>query len=319
LTCDPRGIVYCGFVCLGATPANLASGLARIDAQGNGSWVSASVISGDNTIQQVVTNCAPAVSNDGSKIYVAVRDGNTTGYMLCLNSTTLALVSKKRLKDPGSGNDAYLFDDGTATPAVGPNGDVFYGVLENPFYSNHLRGWMLHMDGALSAANFAPGAFGWDDTPSIFPSTVVPQYTGGSPYLLLTKYNNYASTGGDGRNKVGVLDPTQTQIDPVSGQTVMKEVITIVGPTPDPGNIGPGSPNAVREWCINTAAIDPISKCGLVNCEDGILYRWNFATNTLTQALVLTAGIGEAYTPTCLGPDGTVYAINDAKVFACGL
>ena len=319
IVCDSRGIVYFGFVSLGATPANLASGIARMDDQGNGSWVSARTVSGDNSIDQVVTNCAPAISNDGSKLYVAVRDGNSTGYLLCLDTTTLSLISKKRLKDPMTGNDSYLFDDGTAAPAVGPNGDVFYGVLESPFYSNHLRGWMLHMDGALSAAPYAPGAFGWDDTPSIFPSSAVPQYTGASPYLLLTKYNNYASTGGDGRNKIAVLDPTQTQIDPITGGTVMKEILTQVGPTPDPGSFGPGSPNAVREWCINTAAVDPVSKCGLVNCEDGILYRWDFASNTLSQAVVLTAGIGEAYTPTVLGPDGTVYAINDAKLFACGL
>jgi hypothetical protein len=33
---------------------------------------------------------------------------------------------------------------------------------------------------------------------------------------------------------------------------------------------------------------------------------------------VLTPGIGEAYTPTLVGPDGTVYAINDATLFAVG-
>ena len=42
------------------------------------------------------------------------------------------------------------------------------------------------------------------------------------------------------------------------------------------------------------------------------------ATGALTESITLTAGIGEAYTPTILGPDGTVYAINDAKLFAVG-
>jgi hypothetical protein len=32
----------------------------------------------------------------------------------------------------------------------------------------------------------------------------------------------------------------------------------------------------------------------------------------------LTSGIGEAYTPTVVGPDGTVYAINNATLFAVG-
>jgi hypothetical protein len=34
--------------------------------------------------------------------------------------------------------------------------------------------------------------------------------------------------------------------------------------------------------------------------------------------VALTAGIGEAYTPTVIGVDGTVYAINDAIMFATG-
>jgi hypothetical protein len=32
----------------------------------------------------------------------------------------------------------------------------------------------------------------------------------------------------------------------------------------------------------------------------------------------LSPGVGEAYTPTVIGPDGTVYAINDAVLYAIG-
>jgi hypothetical protein len=95
----------------------------------------------------------------------------------------------------------------------------------------------------------------------------------------------------------------------------MKEVITIAGVTADPHD---GYPNAVREWCINTAAIDPFTKSALINSEDGNIYRWDFTTNTFTQKVTLTAGLGEAYTPTAIGIDGTVYAINDAILFAVG-
>ena len=56
----------------------------------------------------------------------------------------------------------------------------------------------------------------------------------------------------------------------------------------------------------------------LVNSEDGNLYRWDLATNPLTQSILLTSGIGEAYTPTAIGPDGTVYAINNATLFSIG-
>jgi hypothetical protein len=38
----------------------------------------------------------------------------------------------------------------------------------------------------------------------------------------------------------------------------------------------------------------------------------------LSQKVALTAGIGEAYTPTVTSVDGTVYAINDAILFAVG-
>jgi hypothetical protein len=74
----------------------------------------------------------------------------------------------------------------------------------------------------------------------------------------------------------------------------------------------------VDEWCINSAAVDPATKSVIANSEDGNLYRWDLTTNTFTQKVNLTAGIGEAYTPTVIGVDGTVYAINDAILFAVG-
>ena len=48
------------------------------------------------------------------------------------------------------------------------------------------------------------------------------------------------------------------------------------------------------------------------------MYRWDFATNTLSQSVVLNPPIGEAYTPTVIGPDGTIYAINDGILYALG-
>ena len=74
----------------------------------------------------------------------------------------------------------------------------------------------------------------------------------------------------------------------------------------------------MREWCINSAAVDPVTKSILANSEDGKLYRWNLTTNTLAPAIALSPGIGEAYTPTVIGPDGTVYAINWAILNAVG-
>ena len=128
----------------------------------------------------------------------------------------------------------------------------------------------------------------------------------------MTKYNNYIDIGtGDGENKIAILDPNATEKDPITGVTVMNEVITILGPTPNPDG-------GVKEWCINSAAVDIPGKSVMANSEDGNLYRWDLTNNTLSQKIALTAGIGEAYTPTVIGVDGTAYAINDAILFAIG-
>jgi hypothetical protein len=74
----------------------------------------------------------------------------------------------------------------------------------------------------------------------------------------------------------------------------------------------------VKEWCINSAAVDSGSNSVLAGSEDGKLYRWYLPTNTFSQVLTLTPGVGEAYTPTLIGTDGKVYAINNATLFAVG-
>jgi hypothetical protein len=313
LTTDANGNLYFGFLVLGATPLNLQSGLARIAPDGTGTWVSAAAASGDNSITQVAISAAPALSPDGSLLYVVVDNGSF-GYLLALNSTTLALVNRVRLTDPSSGLNAWLCDCSSATPTVGPDGDVYFGVLENPFPSHNDRGWLLHFNHDLSKTKI-PGSFGWDDTASILPAAAVPSYHGGSSYLLMTKYNNYGGVGtGDGHNRIAILDPTVTESDPVLPNTkVMKEVLTILGVTPDPNY-----PGGVKEWCINTAAIDPFTRSVLANSEDGNLYRWDLTSNTLSEVITLSTGIGEAYTPTVIGSDGTAFAINKAVLDAIG-
>jgi len=331
ITSDRYGNLFFGFdiptnVTLHVDPNDsgspiLKSGLARIAEDGTCSWVTASVAAqNDSSIIKVVLNCAPALSNDHKKIYFAVSRGNYGGgYLVCLDSRTLAPISRVWLDDPRPQyTQATLADDGTASPTIGPDGDVYYGVLESNLGSNHYRGWLLHLDETLTQTK-TPGAFGWDDTASVVPSAAVPSYQGTSKYLLLTKYNNYAGyfTGGNGLNKVAILDPNDTMTDPISGVTVMKEVITALGVTPDQEYVQ-NFPGAVREWCINTAAVDPFTKCAIVNSEDGKVYRWDFTTNALIQPVTLTAGIGEAYTPTIIGVDGTVYAVSNGTLFAVG-
>ena len=193
---------------------------------------------------------------------------------------------------------------------------MYFGVLENPFPNHNDRGWLLHFNSDLTQTKI-PGSFGWDDTASIVPASLVQRYKGNSSYLLMTKYNNYAGIGtGNGKNKIAILDPNATEKDPIIPSTlVMKEVITTLGVTPDPGT---GFPEAVKEWCINTAAVDPFTTSVIANSEDGKVFRWNLTTNTLSEVVTLSTGIGEAYTPTVIGADGTVYAINHAVLDAVG-
>jgi hypothetical protein len=318
LTADSAGNIYFGFLLKksgslhDAHHKKLKSGIARIDAvSGDGTWIAATSAANDKRMTGVSLNCAPALSPDFSTLYVAVSDGSA-GYLVALDSTTLAPIARMRLKDPDSGDDAGLSTDSSSSPTVGPDGDVYYGVLENPCCTeNHHRGFLLHFNAALSQLK-TPGAFGWDTTASIVPASALPSYSGPSSYLLATKYNNYDSFGGDGLNKVAVLDPNAAETDPVTGLSVMNEVETVLGPTPD------GDSGGVKEWCVNSAAVDASTGSIMVNSEDGNLYRWNLAANTLSESVMLTTGYDEAYTPTVIGVDGTVYAIQDAILFAVG-
>jgi hypothetical protein len=316
VTSDSEGNLFFGFIVNGNNPLDLKSGLARIGRDGKGSWVSAAAASADPSISKVSMSCAPALSKDERNLYVSVNSFDFGfGYLLELGTRTLQPVNRVRLVDPQSGLDAAISDSSSASPTVGPDGDVFYGVLENPPGHNG-RGWLLHFSANLQREKI-PGGFGWDDTASIVPASLVESYRGTSQYLLMSKYNNYFDSGGDGVNKLAVLDPNSSEPDLVYGNSVMNEVMTVTGQTPDQR---PGFPSgAVREWCINTAAIDPFTKSVLANSEDGKLYRWDLTTNRFSQIIVLTGGIGEPYTPTVIGSDGSVYAINRAVLFAIGL
>jgi hypothetical protein len=313
ITSDARGDIYFGFVVTGSNPLQLQSGIARIGVGGKMKWVSASQAAGDKAITQVAMNCAPAISADGKSIYIAVSNG-TAGSLLKLNAASLVTEAKMALTDPASGQPAWINDQSSASPTIGPDGDVYYGVLENPFPQHDDRGWLLHFDVALATLK-TPGSFGWDDTVSIVPTSAIPSYTGNATYLLMTKYNNYVGLGplGDGQNKIAILDPRATQNDEYSqtAVTVMREVQTMLG--------APGSPEGgLYEWCINSAVVDAHTGAVFAGSENGQFYRWDLAANTLSQNLKLNAPRPEAYTPSLVGPDGTVYAINNATLYAIG-
>ena len=313
VTLDASNNAYFGFFTTAANSVGIRSGVARLAPDLSGTWQAATVLANDVSIDRVAMNSAPALSADGAILYVAVSNAQGNGYLLALDSATLAPVRRVTLMDPKSGALARITGDATTSPVVGPDGDVFYGVLENPAQSNNSRGWLLHFNAALTQTK-TPGAFGWDNTPSVIPASAVATYSGPSSYLLVTKYNNYAGSGtGNGQNRMAVLDPSTAQAEAFSGIQTMREVLTILGPTADADH-----PGGVREWCVNTAAFDPGTRSMLINNEDGNLYRWSFATNQLTERIRFNNGLGQSYTPTAVGADGTVYAINNAVLFAVG-
>ncbi|MBR7746065.1 hypothetical protein [Undibacterium baiyunense] len=318
ITIDAQNNVYFGFIATAGNPAGLSSGVARIAADGKASWVSVAQLAPGTGVAKPATNSAFAVSKDQKTLYVVANDNiatgvRQTGYLLALDASSLALKSKVQLIDPNENGAANISDDSTASPLVGPDGDVYIGVLEKTYGSHNARGWLLHFNADLSQTKL-PGSFGWDDTPSIVPANLVPSYKGSSSYLLMVKYNNYERAGsGNGMNEIAIIDPHTSQDDEFANVKVMKEVITMLAPTPDP-NV----PGGFIEWCINTAAVDPFTKSVIVNSEDGYLYRWDLSTNALSEKIRLTSGLGESYTPTAVGADGKVYAINNAILFAIG-
>jgi hypothetical protein len=322
ITADTNGAIFFGFRIQQTAPAPLNTtngGFVRIDPAGNASYVLVNTAANDALISRDSHNCAPALSNDGSTVYVAVKGTNSSYcYLLGLDSTNLSTKYKVFLRNPNDNQPAVVTDSATASPMVGPDGDVFFGTLAN----NGSIGFLLHFSGDLQTKKL-PGGFGWDYTAAIVPTNIVPSYNGPSSYLLFNKYNNYAGTG-DGINRIALLDPNVPQIDPLQSNghiADMREILTVIGCTPDAEYLTATNtrfPFAVREWCINTAAVNPASKSVFAPSEDGHLYRWDLSANSIAEVVALDPGVGEPYVPTAIGPDGTVYTLNAETLFAIG-
>jgi hypothetical protein len=295
LVADTNGAVFYSFFTSGAAPAPLAttnSGFVRIAPDGTATYTLAGVAAGDSLIFRTFDNCAPALSNDGTTLYVVVTGSSLSySYLLGLDAATLTNKYKVKLVTP-QGPATGPVDASTASPSVGPDGDVYLGVNGSFLYMV-----MLHFSGDLATTKL-PSAFGWDYTPAFVPSSLVKGYRGPSSYLLFSKYNNYSS----GDYKIALLDPNVPET--TYGIPVMREVVTMRGPTTG------------KEWCLNTPAVNIAIASAFAPSEDGRIYLWNFLSNSLAETLSVSAGFGEPYVPTVVGPDGAVYTINGKTLYA---
>lgn len=291
----PNGNVYFGFTAT-SNPIGLQSGIACVKPGSGRTWISASAASGDSSITTAIPLNTFALSPDGSAIYTPVRSGDRSiGYLLKLDADTLQPLARARLRDPSGG---VLEMVGTsASVMAGPDGNVYYGAYAGS--SNSYRGFLLQFTKDLLPSG-APGPFGWDCTASVVPSSAVPSYTGTSSYLVLTKYNNYLQN----LYRLGIFDPNSSVFDSIAGTNVMRDVLV--------------SPRSQQEWCVNSVAVDPFSRCAIANNENGSCYQWDFTTNTFTNSVSMTRELPEAYTPTVIAPNGVCFAIKANIVFALG-
>ena len=290
-------------------------------------------------------NKAPAVAPDGTVYVAAVHHfDNRTAYLLAVHPD-LTPMWQASLRDrfadgcnvylppngspggcrvgaptgvdpaqnrPGAGR---IVEDGTASPAIAPDGSIFLGTDER---YNWAQGHLMKFspDGRFLAAYH----FGWDVTPAIWAHD--------GTYSILTKENHYSGLGSY-CDDPAICPPDRTASDPgnpeahsitrLSSDLVPEWLYrntNTLSCTRGPG----GQLSCVSdhphgfEWCINSPAVDG-NGVVYANSEDGNLYSIDRAGN-LRDQFFLQLAEGASYTPLAIGEDGRIYAENGGHLFA---
>ena len=255
----------------GATPAHLSSGIARIDANGHATWITARGRRGQPDRHRRGHELCPGPVARGRTVYIIVTT-KAGGILVGLNAATLRPRFHVTLKDPVNGKPAVISQLGPPPRWSARWGRVLRR-LGNPLSSHDIRGWLPHYNSNLTREKI-PGSFGGTRLCPWCPLSAVPSYHGSSPYLLVSKYDNYIfGRAGKRSQRSCRAGSGVSQKDPLLQGQDHEVQTSILSPDQSPGR-----PPARYEWCMNSAVVDTADDSVFVNSEDGILYRWDLAT-----------------------------------------
>jgi hypothetical protein len=305
---------------------------------------------------RVALNIAPAIAPDGT-IYSITRShdafANRSGYIVAVNpNLTLKWIASLNNRfndgcgvaisqggvlppngqpggcraganfgvDPGVNHagGGRVLDDSSSTPAVAPDGSVFYGAYSR---YNYAQGHMMH----FSASGQYLGAyrFGWDITPGIV--------SHGNSYSVVLKDNQYGEVGSYCNTEA--FCPSDRTIANSGGYpegyfiTQLNQNLNVqwrfqntntfsCARQPDGSVVCVNDHPNSFEWCVNAMAIDA-NGVVYANSEDGNLFAIN-PDGTLKQKIFQQLALGAAYTPASIGLDGKIYSQNAGHLFVAG-
>ena len=218
VTADAQGNVFFGFLVTGANPAGLVSGIARVapTARHLGRRRGCRRRPFDPEARDELRAGALERRRHGlHRGQQRAGAGVAEGLPARARQHDARRARRALLIDPNTGTPARVSDDGTASPVVGPDGRVFYGVLERRSpRTTRAAGCCSSMRCSRRAST--PGSFGWDDRRRRDPGVdgaVVRRRVDLPARAEVQQLPRRRH--GRRANRLAVLDPSATQADPI--------------------------------------------------------------------------------------------------------